>query len=177
MENLSNNNYSVNTEIKPSQEGKLIIFSILAIVLSIISIVLSYRVGKNNSNIPALSWNIVQATNGEIAVFLEGPTASKVTGADLNIFIDTNRISILSAEAGGFFSKPIAVRMDNKNLLYSLIQNPGDKTGNDINKPIIKFHLSSQKLTDNNFYILPGSQVYLRDVGGVYPKTAQTILK
>jgi hypothetical protein len=131
----------------------------------------------NLSSQSGLSWDIVQAQGGEVDVYLKGPSASKVVGADLKVFFGSDPIKISLVEAGGFFINPIVIKFDNKNLSYSLILNPENKASNDLSKPLLKFHLSSGSLTGNKFYTLSASQVYLLNIGGAFPKTSQIILK
>jgi hypothetical protein len=108
---------------------------------------------------------------------LQGPGASKVTAAELDISFDTNHIKVSTVMAGGFFVDPIKVKFDNKKLAYSLIINPESKIDNDLSKPLFKFHLSPTTLTGYNFSALPGSQVYLLNIGGAFPNQSQIILK
>jgi hypothetical protein len=163
------------------EQKLIIILSVLLIPLLAIPIILSHNssgTAKVTSTSQSdLSWNIVQAQNGEIDVYLEGPGASNVTAAELDVSFDTNHIKISSVEAGGFFVDPIKVKFDDKKLAYSLIINPENKVSNDLSKPLFKFHLSPTTLTGYNFSALPGSQVYLLNIGGAFPKESQIILK
>jgi hypothetical protein len=152
-----------------SSNKKIFILSLIVILLSVFSIWLIY--------LNTLSWNIVQSQNGEVDVYLKGTSAPKVIAAELDISLDTNRVKISSVTAGGFFVSPLIVKFDDKKLAYSLMINPGNNVGNDLSKPLFKFYLSPGILTGYNFSILPGSQVYLLDIGGAYPRQSQIILK
>ena len=153
------------------ENKKIIMLSILAIFLSVFSIWFSFS-NKND-----VRWEIVQNEGGEVDVFLKGSSASKVSGADIKLFLSLNNVKVTAVKPGGFFVSPIVVQMDNKNLVYSLFSNPENKTPNDLTKPVVRISLAPAKLAGNKFYTLPGSQVYLRNIGGVFPRVSQITLK
>ena len=138
------------------EQKLIIILSILLIPLLAIPIILSHSspgtsttkdiVKVASASQSDLSWNIVQAQNGEIDVYLKGPSASKVVAAELDVSFDTDHISASSVEPGGFFVDPLKIKFDNKGLAYSLAINPEDKVDNDLTKPLLKFHPCAQKL-------------------------------
>lgn len=124
-----------------------------------------------------LYWELKQAGGGEVDVYLKGFLASKALGADLNVFLNGSSLKVTSVDAGEFFINPIVIRLDNRNLLYSLMANPESKVSFDTSKPLFKFNLSPAKLCGYKFCILPSSQVYLSKIGGSYPETLCQNLK
>jgi hypothetical protein len=141
-----------------------------------VALILSTFVAKFDSS-ENLHWDIKQVGNSEVDVYLKGPSVNKVIGADIDLFFDKNNLKITSVDPGGFFSDPIVIRLDNRNLFYSLMVNPESKIGPDSSKPLFKFHLLPNEVSGYKFYVLPSSQVYLSKIGGSFPKASWQNLK
>jgi hypothetical protein len=145
------------------------------LILLVSVLVLSTFVATHYSS-KSLYWDIKQE-GSQVNVYLKGFSASKVVGADLNIFFDKNNLKVTLVSPGGFFNNPIVIRSDNRNLSYSIMINPESRISSDLQEPLFKFLLSPNKLSGYKFCILPSSQVYLSKVGGSYPETLCQNLK
>lgn len=156
MRKLSKNNFII------------ILSSVLIIGLSL------FFYFRKTSN---LNWSAKQVGDSEVDVYLQGDGAQKVSGVDLKVAFDNSTIHITSTDFGDFLVNPLTVKVDNNSQQYSLITNPLEKSLSNPDKPVLKFHITPNKLKDIKFSILPTSQVYITNVGGNYPKPFSLILK
>ncbi len=167
--------------MKKLSKSPLVILVILAVVF-----VGGYLLFKKTTKPTTgkFDWKIVQikegvaAPNYELDVYLSGDKVTETTALELDASLSNSQIKVSSAEAGGFFQNPLTVKMDNKNLVFAIAQNPTNKTSVDPNKPVFKISFVSIKgFGQTTFSILPTSQIYVRNIGGATPGVSQFVLQ
>jgi hypothetical protein len=136
----------------------------------------------------SFEWKIVRNTQSvsppdyELEVYLTGDKISQVQAAELDAELDAElegtNLKLTNAEAGGFYTNPLTIKMDTSEMIFAIARNPGNQTQVDPTKPLFRLRLRAQSgFSEAVFRILPVSQIYVKDAGGANPMPSQFILQ
>lgn len=135
-----------------------------ALSLVIISTV-SFQI--NNSNTPSfddsLRWEVVNNLNNT-EIYLSGSKSDSVIGGDIFLSFNENEFNNTNVKVGEHFTDIIQIVWNNDKKQYSFIINPETSVELDPTKPFLTVE-NGIKVS-----VLPKSLVYVKKVGGVYPK-------
>lgn len=135
-----------------------------ALSLVIISTV-SFQI--NNPNTPSfddsLRWEVINNLNNT-EIYLSGSKSDSVIGGDIFLSFNENEFNNTNVKVGEHFTDIIQIVWNNDKKQYSFIINPETSVELDPTKPFLTVE-NGIKVS-----VLPKSLVYVKKVGGVYPK-------
>jgi hypothetical protein len=157
---------------------------LLVLVLVVGGLIFTSLNKKSTPTAGEFAWSISQVedpenpANYEVDVFLSGDKVTETQALEIDGSLDTDLLTLESAESGGFFENSLTVKMDTKEMVFALAKNPTTQNSIDPSKPVIKLYFKPKKgFEEATFRVLPQSQIYIKNVGGANPTEAAAVLQ
>ena len=147
--------------MRENSDFLLLLSALCFVVISVVTFQI-HSLDINNSD-TSYNWKVVKNLNNT-DIYLTGPKSGSVIGGDMFLSFNENEFDITNVKVGDSFNNIIQIVWNNEKKQYSFVINPEASSNIDPTKPFLTVE-NGLKVA-----VLPKSLVYIKNVGGVYPK-------